>query len=131
MSRGRAGLSAEQIARFEVTDDELRDLENYTPEEGEDTMPIKRPQPLRPNATREEKLAALPPYPRDGRGKFVERKLTETADAAFNTLTELDGLLDEVGEAFQEAFARDDARAAAQGRIRSTAQAHRDRQRRR
>lgn len=131
MSRGRAGLSAEQIKRFEITEDELRDLENHTTEEGEDPMPINRPQPLRPNATREEKLAALPQYPRDGRSKIVERKLAEASETAMNTLAELDGLLEEVGEAFQEAFARDDARAAAQARIRSTAQSHRDRQRRR
>lgn len=123
-------------------DPDLLDRFGFTPEEvaeieAEDETPTQpkekknMPKPIHPDASREEKLAALPQFRRDPRGQALEKRLTATRDAAFTALAELDETLDSVADAFEAAFARDDSRAASRDRINSTAKAHRDAQRRR
>lgn len=120
------------LERFDFTPEEIAEIEaedeTPTPPK-EKEMTIQKP--LRSGASRAEKLDALPAFPRDARGKSLEKRLAATRDAALTTLTELDQTLDSVADAFEAAFARDDSRAASRDRINSTAKAHREASRRR
>lgn len=120
---GRAGLTAEQIARFGITDEELADLEEHDPnKEGDTTMPRT---PLPADATREQKLAALPPLPGASGNPAYERVLGRLADTAIAKLGEVDDSLTDLADEFAIRFQADDERAAARDRIATTASAHR------
>ncbi|MDQ1128300.1 hypothetical protein [Microbacterium sp. SORGH_AS_0888] len=122
MSR-HAGLTAEQIARFGFTDEELADLEEHDPnKEGDTTMPRT---PLPADATREQKLAALPPLAGVGGNPAYERVLGRLADTAIATLGEVDDSLTDLADEFAIRFQADDERAAARDRIATTASVHR------
>lgn len=121
---GRAGLTAEEIARFGITDEELADLEEHDPnkEEGDTTMPRT---PLPADATREQKLAALPPLAGASGNPAYERVLGRLADTAIGKLAEVDDSLTDLADEFAIRFQADDERAAARDRISTTASAHR------
>lgn len=120
---GRAGLTSEQIARFGITDEELADLEEHDPnKEGETTMPRT---PLPADATREQKLAALPPLPGVSGNPAYERVLGRLADTAIAKLGEVDDSLTDLADEFAIRFQADDERAAARDRIATTARDHR------
>lgn len=120
---GRAGLTAEQIARFGITDEELADLEEHDPNtEGDTTMPRT---PLPADATREQKLAALPPLPGASGNPAYERVLGRLADTAIAKLGEVDDSLTDLADEFAIRFQADDERAAARDRIATTARTHR------
>lgn len=120
----RAALTAEQIARFGFTDEELADLEEHDPtrKEGDTTMPRT---PLPADATREQKLAALPPLAGASGNPAYERVLGNLADTAIAKLGEVDDQLTDLADEFAIRFQDDDERAAARDRISATANAHR------
>lgn len=93
-------------------------------------MPTRRPITLRPDATREERIAALPAYPRSAEVPVLTTRLTRLSETAFSTLSDLDDDLDDLADAFAERFEADDARAATRDRIASTARSHRTNSRR-
>lgn len=136
MSRAsdRSGLTAEQITRFRIRPDEIADLQAHpgdAPEaptnhtRGEINMPKPRPITLRPDATREERIAALPAYPRSANVPVLNTRLTRLSETAFSVLSDLDDDLTDLADAFAERFDADDARAAARDRIAATAHCHR------
>lgn len=91
-------------------------------------MPVNR-TPLSANATREEKLAALPKYQRHSAAPATETRLTRLADDAMSTLADLDTELTDLADEFAVRFEQEDARAAARERISATAKAHRNKPR--
>lgn len=124
MSRPRAGLSAETIERFGITADELADLEEHDPNtEGDTTMPTRKPLP--PNATRADRLAALPHYQRSPHAVALDTRLGRLADTALAKRGQVDDSLTDLADEFAERFAAEDARAAARDRITATAKARR------
>lgn len=124
MSRDRAGFTAEQVERFQITDDELDAFEQHANTEG-DPMHIPNRATLRPHASREERLAALPKYPRSPAATPLEKRLTRLADTAYSTLGELDDLIETVEAELVAALDRDEARAANRDRIAAAANTHR------
>ena len=78
---------------------------------------------VRPSASQ----VGIPAY--QPRNLLLARRLKEAEDGFMNELASLDKLLGRVADQFEEAFARDDARAATRARIDATAQAHRRTQR--
>ena len=121
---GRAGLTAEQIARFGFTDEELADLEAHDPnKEGDTPMPTRKPLP--PNATRADRLAALPQYQRSPHAVALDARLGRLADTALAKLGQVDDSLTDLADEFAERFAAEDARATARDRITATAKARR------
>ncbi|WP_448232595.1 hypothetical protein [Microbacterium lacticum] len=104
-----------------------------TPQEGDTTtmsFETHVAHTVRPDASREERLAALPPLPGVAGNPAYERVLGRLADTALGKLAEVDAALTEVGDLFEDRFAADDARAATRDRIASTAKDHRLKSRR-
>lgn len=92
-------------------------------------MPV-RPTPLRIGATRAEKIAALPAFPKSASAVALEARLDRMSETALSTLSDLDSALTDLADEFAIRFAQDDERAASRDRIANTAQAHRDAKRR-
>lgn len=90
--------------------------------EGDPTMPRT---PLPADATREQKLAALPPLAGANGNPAYERVLGRLADTAISKLSEVDDELTDLADEFAIRFQQDDERAAARDRISTTARAHR------
>ncbi len=101
-----------------------------TSQEGETPMPspsfgVRVADTVRPDATRAERLAALPPLAGASGNPAYERVLGRLSDTAIAKLAEVDDELTALGDEFAERFAADDARAAARDRIATTAKDHR------
>lgn len=112
---GRAGLTSEQIARFGITDGELADLKEHDPnKEGDITMPRT---PLPADATREQKLAALPKLAGASGNPAYEGVLGRLAETAVAKLGEVEDALEDLADEFAIRFQADDERAAARDRI--------------
>lgn len=122
-----AGLTDEQIKKFGFSDEELADLEENDPsKEGDTNMPRTS---LPADATREQKLAALPPLPGASGNPAYERVLGRLADTALAKLGEVDDELTDLADEFAVRFQEDDERAVARDRIATTANAHRTKSR--
>lgn len=116
-------LTAEQIARFGFTAEELADLEEHDPTTERNTAMPRIPLPA--DATREQKLAALPPLAGANGNPAYERVLGRLADTAVAKLADVDDALEDLADEFAIRFQADDERAAARDRISATANAHR------
>lgn len=112
------------ISKF-FTPAEIAEIDATEPTERETTdMPVHNRTPLPVNATREEKLAALPPLAGAGGSPAFEDRLQRLSDDAMGKLGELDTALIDLAEEFADRFAQDDARAATRNRISATATAN-------
>lgn len=109
-----------EIAEIEAFDDDP------TTQEGETTMPRT---PLPADATRAQKLAALPPLAGTAGNPAYERVLDRLADTAITKLGEVDDQLTDLADEFAIRFREDDERAAVRDRISNTASAHRNKPR--
>lgn len=119
------------ISKF-FTEVEIAEIDATQPTERKMTeMPTHNRTPLSANATREEKLAALPPLAGAGGSPAFEDRLQRLSDDAMGKLGELDTALTDLAEEFADRFAEDDARAATRSRISATATANRAATRRR
>lgn len=107
---------------------EIAEIEAFDAQhnEGDSTMPRI---PLPADATREQKLAALPPLPGASGNPAYERVLGRLADTAIAKLGEVDDELTDLADEFAIRFREDDERAAVRDRIASTAKAHRTKSR--
>lgn len=113
-------FTPDEIAEIDAL---IADLEEHDPNnEGDTTMPRT---PLPADATREQKLAALPPLAGASGNPAYERVLGRLADTAIAKLGEVDDSLTDLADEFAIRFQADDERAAARDRIATTARAHR------
>lgn len=125
-------FTAEEIAEIDALIADLNE-DDPTPQEGDTTtmsFGTHVAHTVRPDASREERLAALPPLAGASGNPAYERVLGRLADTALGKLAEVDAALTEVGDLFEDRFASDDARAATRDRITSTAKDHRLKSRR-
>lgn len=125
-------FTPEKIAEIDALIADLNE-DDPTPREGDTTtmsFGTHVAHTLRPDASREERLAALPPLAGASGNPAYERVLGRLADTALGKLAEVDTALTEVGDLFEDRFAADDARAATRDRIASTAKDHRLKSRR-
>lgn len=111
------------ISKF-FTPQEIAEIDSQHPTEGDTAMSVNR-TPLPENATREEKLAALPKLAGAVGNPAYETRLERLADNALSTLGDLDCELTKLADEFADRFAEDDARAVSRDRIAQTARTNR------
>lgn len=125
-------FTADEIAELDALVAADLNEDDPTPQEGDTTMSFGThvAHTVRPDASREERLAALPPLPGASGNPAYERVLGRLADTAIAKLGEVDDELNALGDEFAERFAADDARTATRDRIAATAKDHRLKSRR-